>query len=66
VSEPVDTAAAQESAEPQETSPHRHTPKDPGRCPQCGGPLRYIGKLPRCPTIETPAQQQRGPPGEQS
>ena len=31
----------------------RHTPDAPGVCPQCGKPLRYVGRLPRPP---------RGPP----
>jgi hypothetical protein len=61
-SEPVDKPAAKENLEPQETSPNKPTPDAPGVCPHCGGPLRYIGRLPRCPAITTPAKQQRGPP----
>jgi hypothetical protein len=62
VSQPVDKPAAKKILEPQETSANKHTPDAPGVCPHCGGPLRYIGRLSRCPAIETPAQQQRGPP----
>jgi hypothetical protein len=54
-------SAAKEKPEPQETSPNRHTPDAPGICPHCGAALRYIGRLPRCPAIETP-EQQRAPP----
>ena len=52
----------QESPEALETSRNRHTPEDPGRCPHCGGPLRYIGRIARCPAIEVPPQNQRSPP----
>lgn len=45
-----------------EISVNRHTPQEPGVCPQCGAPLRYIGRLPRCPASEMPIQHQRGPP----
>jgi hypothetical protein len=62
VSETVDNIVAKENQEPQETSSNRHTPEQPGLCPHCGGSLHYIGRLPRCPAIETPDQQQRGPP----
>jgi hypothetical protein len=62
VPQPLDTPAAEENLGSQETSPNKHTPEQPGVCPQCGGLLRYIGRLPRCPLIETPDQKQRGPP----
>jgi hypothetical protein len=52
----------QKSTEPLENASKRHTPEKPGICPHCGAALRYIGRLPRCPVIETPHQQQRGPP----
>ena len=51
-----------DNTEPQETTPNRHTPEKPGICPHCGAALRYIGRLPRCPVIETHHQHQRGPP----
>ena len=50
------------STENREIPANRHTPQEPGVCPHCGGSLRYIGRLPRCPAIETPIQHQRGPP----
>jgi hypothetical protein len=53
---------AEKNTQNRESSVNRHTPEQPGVCPQCGGPLRYIGRLSRCPAIETPKQQQRGPP----
>lgn len=59
--EPTDTPE-QKNPESQESSSNRHTPETPGICPHCGGKLRYIGRLPRCPAIETPDGQQRGPP----
>jgi hypothetical protein len=52
----------QKSAEPLENASKRHSPEKPGICPHCGAALRYIGRLPRCPVIETPHQHQRGPP----
>jgi hypothetical protein len=55
----------QESSESLETSRNRHTPEEPGRCPHCGGPLRYIGKLARRSASESPLQHQRGPPCKQ-
>jgi hypothetical protein len=61
-SDPIEKPVLQENSEPAKTSPNKHSPDDPGVCPNCGSPLRYIGKLPRCPAIETPPQQQRGPP----
>lgn len=48
-----------------ETDPNRHTPDEPGVCPHCGGPLRYLGRLARCFAIEAPLQNQRGPPCKQ-
>jgi len=51
----------QNSARPQENSSKRHAPDAPGICPHCGARLRYIGRLPRYPSIET-SQQQRAPP----
>ena len=61
-SEPIDTPASQENTTPEETATNRHTPEEPGVCPNCGAPLRYIGRVPRCPAIEAPPQNQRGPP----
>lgn len=43
----------------------QHTPDKPGVCPQCGGPLRYLGRLPRAPARESPLLPQRGPPDAQ-
>jgi len=51
--------------ETEETAPNRHTPDDPGVCPNYGGPLRYIGRVSRCSAIESPPQNQRGPPCKQ-
>lgn len=51
----------QKGAVLQEDPSKRHTPDAPGICPHCGAKLRHIGRLPRCPAIETP-QQQRAPP----
>ena len=51
-----------ERSESLETSLNRHTPEEPGICPHCGGPLRYIGRIARCPAIEVPPQNQRSPP----
>jgi hypothetical protein len=53
---------AEKSTEKPETSRHRHTPEEPGVCPQCGKPLRYLGRLPRWPANEIPINNQRGPP----
>jgi hypothetical protein len=61
-SETIEQSELPETAEQEHTASNRHTPEEPGVCPHCGGPLRYIGKLPRCPAIEAPPQNQRGPP----
>jgi hypothetical protein len=61
ISESTGNTVAQESDQRQETSANRHTPDAPGICPHCGATLRYIGRLPRCPAIET-SEQQRAPP----
>lgn len=53
---------AEKSPEKQETTLNRHTPEEPGVCPHCGKPLRYIGRLPRWPANEIPINNQRGPP----
>ena len=53
---------AEKSPEKQDTAVNRHTPEDPGVCPHCGNPLRYIGRLPRWPASEMPIKNQRGPP----
>jgi hypothetical protein len=55
-------SVAKEGSEQKEKANNRHTPEEPGVCPHCGTPLRYIGRLPRCPAIEIPLQNQRGPP----
>ena len=47
-----------------QTASKRHTPDAPGLCPHCGGPLRYLGPLPRWPTSH-PLHAQRGPPHQQ-
>ncbi len=60
-SESTGKTGAKANHEAQENSGTRHTPDAPGRCPHCGAKLRYIGRLPRCPAIET-SEQQRGPP----
>jgi hypothetical protein len=65
-SEPNDKSASQEKTMPEETAPTRHSPQNPGICPHCGQPLRYIGKLPRSHAIELPIRKnQRGPPCKQ-
>lgn len=56
---------AEKNTENQEMAANRHTPEEPGVCPHCGTPLRYIGRLPRCPAIEASPQNQRGPPCKQ-
>jgi hypothetical protein len=43
----------QKNAVPQENFSQRHTPEAPGICPHCRAKLLYIGRLPRCPAIET-------------
>jgi len=50
---------------PDDAASRRHTPDKPGVCPQCGGPLRYLGRLPRAPACERPLLHQRGPPEAQ-
>jgi hypothetical protein len=65
-SETKNKPEAEKNTEKQEISVNRHTPQEPGVCPHCGQPLRYIGKLPRCHPIELPIQKnQRGPPCKQ-
>jgi hypothetical protein len=64
-SEPIEQPAVNEPSEPDKTALNRHTPEEPGVCPHCGGPLRYLGKVPRCPAIAVPLQHQRGPPCKQ-
>ena len=66
----LDEQAVEAAAAPMNTddiparppSPNQHTPDAPGPCPHCGGPLRYIGPLPRWLGRNMPSQQQRGPP----
>lgn len=65
VSETINTPASKETTTLEKTAPNRHTPEEPGSCPNCGGPLRYIGRLARCRAIERPLQHQRSPPCEQ-
>jgi hypothetical protein len=60
--ETKDRPEPQEDTEQEQKANNKHTPEQPGICPHCGGPLRYTGRLPRCPAIETPDQQQRSPP----
>jgi hypothetical protein len=56
----------EKSPEKPQTAGNRHTPQEPGVCPHCGQPLRYIGKMPRCHPIEVPNRKnQRGPPCKQ-
>jgi hypothetical protein len=66
LSEPGHASAVKEPTKPEEMLPNRHTPEEPGVCPHCGAPLRYIGRLPRSPAIEPPLQHQRGPPCTQA
>jgi hypothetical protein len=61
-SETNDKPEAEKSVEKQESSTNRHTPEEPGVCPHCGRPVRYLGRLPRWPASERPIQHQRGPP----
>jgi hypothetical protein len=61
-SETDSTPGADKNTEKRETYANRHTPEKPGVCPHCGNPLRYIGKLPRCPASERLIHHQRGPP----
>jgi hypothetical protein len=53
---------ADKNTEQRETYANKHTPEEPGVCPHCGKPLRYIGRLPPWPASEMPIQHQRGPP----
>jgi predicted RNA-binding Zn-ribbon protein involved in translation (DUF1610 family) len=59
-----DKPASQESTEQEEEANTKHTPEQPGVCPNCGAPLRYIGRVARCRAIEVPLQKQRSPPCE--
>lgn len=61
-SETNDRPESEQHSELRERAPHRHTPEEPGMCPYCGGPLRYLGKLARRSAIEPALQNQRGPP----
>ena len=51
--DPAPSPAAPTTTERPPLALPRHTPDAPGVCPQCGKPLRYVGRLPRPP---------RGPP----
>jgi hypothetical protein len=65
-SETKNKPEAEKNTDKQEISVNRHTPQEPGVCPHCGQPVRYIGKLPRCHPIELPIpKNQRGPPCKQ-
>jgi hypothetical protein len=64
-SETINTPASKETTKLEEKANNRHTPEEPGVCPNCGGPLRYIGRLARCRAVELPLQNQRSPPCEQ-
>jgi hypothetical protein len=61
-SESSDKPVSEENTKPKEKTNNNHTPEQPGVCPNCGAPLRYIGRLPRCPAIKMPLHNQRGPP----
>ena len=63
-SETINTSTSKQNTTLEKTAPNRHTPKEPGLCPNCGEPLRYIGKLARWRAIELPLQHQRSPPCE--
>jgi hypothetical protein len=65
VSKTIDKPALKENSTPEEKDPNRHTPEEPGVCPNCGAPLRYIGRVSRCSAIEIPIHHQRGPPCKQ-
>jgi hypothetical protein len=58
----IDTPDSDQAPESRHTDPNRHTPDAPGRCPHCGGSLRYLGRVPRCSASGPPEQHQRGPP----
>jgi hypothetical protein len=40
----------------------RHTPEQPGRCPHCGGALRYVGRLLRWRLAPDQLTLSRAPP----
>jgi hypothetical protein len=61
-SETIDKPESEQNTEIRETDPNRHTPEEPGVCPHCGGPLRYIGKVSHRSASRSPLQNQRGPP----
>lgn len=60
-----DKHESEQDTQSHQTDPNRHTPEKPGVCPNCGGPLRYIGKLARRSANQPPLQNQRGPPCKQ-
>jgi hypothetical protein len=60
--ETKDKPEPQKDTEQEHKENNTHTPEQPGRCPQCGGPLRYLGRLARYRTNELPPQNQRSPP----
>jgi hypothetical protein len=61
----IDPPDSDQDTKSRDTDPNRHTPQNPGVCPHCGAPLRYLGRLPRWPAIERCFQYQRGPPCKQ-
>ena len=61
-SDTIDIPDSEQATEIRQTAPNRHTPEEPGVCPHCGGPLRYIGKISRAAASKPPLQHQRGPP----
>lgn len=58
----VDMMNNSEGSDSDDIASRRHTPDEPGVCPHCGRPLRYVGRLPRIPARERPMLHQRGPP----
>jgi predicted RNA-binding Zn-ribbon protein involved in translation (DUF1610 family) len=64
-SETIDKPDSVQDIESRQTDPNRQTPEEPGICPHCGGPLRYIGNVSRRSANESPLQNQRGPPCKQ-
>ena len=42
---PRDWPVPPKTNESETESGTRHTPEQPGRCPHCGGALRYVGRL---------------------
>jgi hypothetical protein len=52
----------QEDTEQKAKARNKQTSEHPGVCPHCGGPLRYLGRLPRTLAIVGPLHNQRGPP----